>query len=444
MRLLENFIFDNEKTDSLRLIDFGLSKHFGESGEKHNLAVGTPYTVAPEIIMGEYDEKVDIWALGVITYLLLCGETPFGGMDGECMLTVKQNILEGELEFEPSDIWDGISEDAKNFVRRLLTKDPEKRPTAREAQHDKWLVECAAIDADQSKPLSSNMVKHLREFKDYNKMQKLLLEVVSFTLLPEQIMGLKEEFEKLDIDGNGEITLEELKEVLLGSHESSDHGDSNSSLLSLTEDEVELIFDSLHLNTKEKTIKWHQFISAGLSQCNYDDRNLRLAFNRLDHGGKGYITIDDLNEMIRTNDGSMDEMILEMWKEGVQSVQCKCKDKISYEDFQCFFKSTSQTQQSPNRRSSIVKMRRETMKEASTPNRLSYSRLSQHLSSMTMSSERLLASTLALDFSDSHSNEENISNGVGSEEKAGSSRSSSRKRRSSSGAILIQSRASLE
>lgn len=427
------------------MIDFGLSKHFGESGEKHNLAVGTPYTVAPEIIMGEYDEKVDIWALGVITYLLLCGETPFGGMDGECMLTVKQNILEGELEFEPSDIWDGISDDAKNFVRRLLTKDPEKRPTAREAQHDKWLVECAAIDADQSKPLSSNMVKHLREFKDYNKMQKLLLEVVSFTLLPEQIMGLKEEFEKLDIDGNGEITLEELKEVLLGSHESSDHGDSNSSLLSLTEDEVELIFDSLHLNTKEKTIKWHQFISAGLSQCNYDDRNLRLAFNRLDHGGKGYITIDDLNEMIRTNDGSMDEMILEMWKEGVQSVQCKCKDKISYKDFQCFFKSTSQTQQSPNRRSSIVKMRRETMKEASTPNHLSYSRLSQHLSSMTMSSERLLASTLALDFSDSHSNEDNISNGVGSEEKVGSGRSSSRKRRSSSGAILIQSRgASLE
>ena len=63
------------------MIDFGLSKHF-ELGESLVQKVGTPYTVAPEIIRGSYDEKCDLWALGVITYLLLCGETPFGGLDG--------------------------------------------------------------------------------------------------------------------------------------------------------------------------------------------------------------------------------------------------------------------------------------------------------------------------------------------------------------------------
>ena len=281
MEITENFIFDNEDNDSIRLIDFGLSKHFGERGEKHNLIVGTPYTVAPEIIQGEYDEKVDVWALGVIAYLLLCGETPFGGMDGECLIDVKQNILEGELAFEPKDIWDGISTEAKNFVRRLLTKDSEKRPSACEAQQDEWLIKCANLDANQSKPLSPNLVKNLIEFKDYSNLQKILLEVVSFTLLPEQIKDLKQEFEKVDRDGSGEITLDELKEVLLI------YNDRDPSLSALTEDEVERIFDSLHLNTKEKTIKWHKFITAGLSQCNYDDRNLRLAFNRLDHSRKG-------------------------------------------------------------------------------------------------------------------------------------------------------------
>ena len=65
------------------MIDFGLSKHFVHDGYKHNDAVGTPYTIAPETIKGEYDEKVDVWALGVITYLLLSGDPPFGGMDGE-------------------------------------------------------------------------------------------------------------------------------------------------------------------------------------------------------------------------------------------------------------------------------------------------------------------------------------------------------------------------
>ena len=73
------------------MIDFGLSKYF-KAGECQSEQVGTPYTVSPEIIKGNYDEKCDIWALGVITFLLLCGETPFGGLDGESLLSVKKNM----------------------------------------------------------------------------------------------------------------------------------------------------------------------------------------------------------------------------------------------------------------------------------------------------------------------------------------------------------------
>jgi len=446
---LENFLFDNEDTDTIRLIDFGLSKHFDQDGEKHNLAVGTPYTIAPEVIQGEYDEKVDVWALGVITYLLLCGETPFGGMDGECMMTVRKNILQGDLVFEPRDIWDGISEDAKNFVKRLLTKDPEKRPTACEAQQDEWLQKCANLDAGQSNPLSPNLVKSLIEFKDYSNLQKILLEVVSFTLLPEQIKDLKQEFEKVDRDGNGEITLDELKEVLLTYQDRSDSPTNEYS--TLTEHEVELIFDSLHLNTKEKTIKWHKFITAGLSQCDYDDRNLRLAFNRLDHSGKGFITINDLNEMLRSKDGSMDEVILEMWKEGVKSVRCKSKDRINFEDFQCFFKCHT-----PDRM--------DTLQENSISNHPALSRSNHNNTTkrMSLTSERLLASTLSLGLdgaSESHSFEDDevlviptITNNetprrsfsITTNEAVASPRRSSfqrpTRRRSSGCAILIQSR----
>jgi calcium-dependent protein kinase len=58
---LENFLFSTRDEDSdLKLIDFGLSKHF-EAGEHHCEMVGTPYTVAPEILRGNYDEKSDIW-----------------------------------------------------------------------------------------------------------------------------------------------------------------------------------------------------------------------------------------------------------------------------------------------------------------------------------------------------------------------------------------------
>ena len=81
---LENFLFSSDRPDSeLKMIDFGLSKHF-EVGQHLYDKVGTPYTVAPEIIKGSYDEKSDLWALGVITYLLLSGETPFGGLGKFC------------------------------------------------------------------------------------------------------------------------------------------------------------------------------------------------------------------------------------------------------------------------------------------------------------------------------------------------------------------------
>jgi calcium-dependent protein kinase len=95
---LENFLYSTSSPDSeLKMIDFGLSKHFTH-GQKNNEPVGTPYTVAPEVLCGNYDEKVDVWAIGVITFLLLCGDAPFGGCGGpEPMSVVRENILKGTV-----------------------------------------------------------------------------------------------------------------------------------------------------------------------------------------------------------------------------------------------------------------------------------------------------------------------------------------------------------
>jgi calcium-dependent protein kinase len=279
---LENFLFDSEDSDDLKMIDFGLSKHFKSAGAVHHEAVGTPYAVAPEIIRGSYDEKVDVWSMGVITYLLLSGDSPFGGVDGEPLMCVRDNILKCQLVFEPREIWDEVSEEGKNFVRRLLTSDPTKRPTARDAQRDEWLQIYSNKNVEDTKALSPAMVDNLLQFKDYSDMHRVLLEVLSFTLLPEQIHKLRAEFQLLDPEGEGEITLEELKGVLLDKAVAG-------SLGSLSEREVEDIFNALRVQESETTIRWHEFIAAGLSQCDFDDRNLRLAFDRLDYDRKGYV-----------------------------------------------------------------------------------------------------------------------------------------------------------
>lgn len=117
-------------------------------------------------------------------------------------------------------------------------------------------------------------------FKEYSDMQKLLSEVLSFTLLPEQIVDLKSEFEKIDPDGAGEVSLMEMKKVFLENAEAG-------SLGALTEQEIEDIFDAIRVRKDHTTIRWHEFLAAGLSQAKFDDRNLRLAFDRMDTQRKG-------------------------------------------------------------------------------------------------------------------------------------------------------------
>jgi calcium-dependent protein kinase len=291
---LENFLFSSSAQDSeLKMIDFGLSKHF-RYGEIHQEAVGTPYTVAPEVIRGRYDERCDIWAIGVIAFLLLSGDPPFGGCGGsESLMTVRANILNGSFEFEPAEIWDLVSPTAKEFINTLLVTNPKLRPTATVAQNLTWLEEWAhRSKTDSDNILNPNVVRALVNFKEFSDMRKLLCEVLSFTLLPEQIKDLRKEFETLDIDGSGEISLLSLKQVLVTNA-------GAGSLGALTEEEVEDIFNAMRVKKTETRIRWHEFIAAGLSQCEVDDRNLRLAFDRLDNDHKG-VSIKNRNTHCNT------------------------------------------------------------------------------------------------------------------------------------------------
>lgn len=332
---LENFLFSSTSPDSeLKMIDFGLSKHF-RYGEIQHEAVGTPYTVAPEVILGTYDERCDIWAVGVIAFLLLSGDPPFGGCGGpEPLMQVRSNILRGAFVFEPEDIWDIVTDSAKDFIRSLLINDPKDRPTAEQAQQLKWLKEHKKIH----NPLNPNVVKALVNFKEFSDMRKLLYEVLSFTLLPYQIEELRREFEKMDTDGSGEISLVALKQVLLTNA-------GAGSLGALTESEVEDIFNAMRVRKTETRIHWHEFIAAGLSQCQVDDRNLRLAFDRLDSDHKGYIILDDIMDLMGSDALQSEDDIRRMWGDSIRAVKGQ-QARITYDDFLLLMKG--QTREAPS------------------------------------------------------------------------------------------------
>jgi len=326
---LENFLFDHSGSNAeLKMIDFGLSKHF-KIGDIHHEPVGTRYTVAPEVLKGNYDEKVDIWAIGVITFLLLSGVSPFGGCgEGTTNMEVRSNILDAKFTFQPKEYWSHVSESAKDFISMLLVVDPQKRPTAEQCQNSEWVREWSIPHngEDAENALNSNVVKAIRKFRKFSDMRKLLCEVIGFTLLPEQISELRKEFEKLDVEQSGEISLGNLKQVLM-----KNAGDGGL-LNTITEEEVEDIFNSLRLHKYDTTIHWHHFLAAGLSELPVDERNHKLAFDRLDTEQKGYITFDDVIELIGAESLKRRKQSIQgEWNNSVEN--CRCGSRIFFKDF---------------------------------------------------------------------------------------------------------------
>lgn len=266
----------------------------------------------------------------MITFLLLCGEAPFGGIREEDDLRlVREKIERAEVIFEPAYIWDDVSVEAKAFVKRLLEADQDKRPGVKEIRNDPWIKAWAMKGTKDGNRLHASTVKNLISFKEKSDVQKLLSEVLSFALQPNQVAELRQEFEKLDTDQDGEISLGEVRRVLMESAEAGQLG-------SMTEEEVDVIFNAMKTRKDELTIRWHEFLAAALSLSRVDERSLRLAFDRLDTTRRGYLSFVDLQNLL--GDSASPALEVE-WRESLQECVGTCTDdRITFQDFKRLLK----------------------------------------------------------------------------------------------------------
>uniref|UniRef100_A0A671VAM5 Serine/threonine-protein kinase DCLK2 n=1 Tax=Sparus aurata TaxID=8175 RepID=A0A671VAM5_SPAAU len=156
-----------EHTDgsrSLKLGDFGLATVV--NGPLYTVC-GTPTYVAPEIVAESgYGLKVDIWAAGVITYILLCGFPPFR-CTGEDQEALFEQILKGVLDF-PAPYWDNVSDAAKALITGMLQVEVDQRYTAVQVLDNPWVNDDGVSENEHQLPVAGKIKKHFNPVPKLN------------------------------------------------------------------------------------------------------------------------------------------------------------------------------------------------------------------------------------------------------------------------------------
>jgi len=159
----ENLLYSTADDNGvLKLTDFGFAKETNVSNTLQTPCY-TPYYVAPEVLGPEkYDKSCDIWSLGVIMYILICGFPPFYSLNGKPISPgMKRRIRSGQYEF-PRPEWSNVSQDCKNLIRGCLKTNPEERLTIDEVIEGKWVAQYNTVPAT---PLVTSEV--LKEENDH-------------------------------------------------------------------------------------------------------------------------------------------------------------------------------------------------------------------------------------------------------------------------------------
>ncbi|KAK8529720.1 hypothetical protein V6N12_060493 [Hibiscus sabdariffa] len=273
----ENFLLVNKDDDfSLKAIDFGLSVFF-KPGQVFTDVVGSPYYVAPEVLLKNYGPEADVWTAGVILYILLSGVPPFWA---ESQQGIFDAVLKGHIDFD-SDPWPLISDSAKDLIRKMLCSRPSERLTAHEVLCHPWICE-NGVAPDRA--LDPAVLSRLKQFSAMNKLKKMALRVIAESLSEEEIAGLREMFTSMDTDNSGAITFDELKAGLRR------YGST------LKDTEIRDLMDAADVDNSG-TIDYGEFIAATVHLNKLErEEHLVAAFRYFDKDGSGYITVDELQQ----------------------------------------------------------------------------------------------------------------------------------------------------
>ena len=271
-----------ELNNPLKIIDFGLSQEININ-KILSSKVGTAYYVAPEILQGKYSEKCDVWAAGVILYVLLSGEPPFNGpSDG----VIYSKIRQFKFNF-PEKRWSKISNDAKDLLSKMLVPEAQRLSASQVLEHP-WfqLVKDNKIPLEKIK-LDGNS-NFFKEYKESNKLKKIVLLYMASKLQEEEILDLNKLFKAFDKNNDGQIDYKEFEQGIMRLNSKG-----------IKKEEIQSMFDEIDSDNNKK-IDYTEFIAATLQKNVFlKKEKLFDAFSALDTDKNGKIAKDDLMGVLK-------------------------------------------------------------------------------------------------------------------------------------------------
>ncbi|NP_001312410.1 calcium-dependent protein kinase 28-like [Nicotiana tabacum] len=294
----ENFLFKSSKEDSpLKATDFGLSD-FIRPGKKFQDIVGSAYYVAPEVLKRRSGPESDEWSIGVITYILLCGRRRFWDKTEDGIF---KEVLRNKPDFRRKP-WPTISNSAKDFVKKLLVKDPRARLTAAQALSHPWVREGG--DASEI-PLDISVLSNMRQFVKYSRLKQFALRALASTVDEEELADVRDQFSAIDVDKNGVISLEEMRQAL-----------AKDLPWKMKESRVLEILQAIDSNS-DGLLDFPEFVAATLHVHQLEEHNSikwqersQAAFEEFDVDRDGFITPEELR-MHTGLKGSIDPLLEE-------------------------------------------------------------------------------------------------------------------------------------
>jgi calcium-dependent protein kinase len=327
-RLNTNSFYFKTCNLQIKIVDFGCAKIFSHK-IKENEKVGSHLYHAPEVISGiGYDEKCDLWSVGILMHMLLTGLHAFLGKSEEEIISniSKNNRIENKL-------YNKLSSEAKDLINSLLETKPGKRPTAEQALNHKWFK--VNESKEHANFLSSIKVKKLFEnikaHERFNILQDAALGFLVHQHANAQgVVDARKLFSLIDRDNSGKITKKEFLEHLQEYFKSIGEDIEN------LKEEVETTFSSLDANSNG-TIEYNEFLRAAVDKEELlnNEHLLLSTFHFFDKDRSGNIDVNELHHMFGEDSRNVKEFLEKILHE----IDVNGDDRINFMEFSLMMKS---------------------------------------------------------------------------------------------------------